>query len=581
MFDFGFIATTELVGALLLTVAGSLLGYSLARTRHPPAILTGRSHRQRLQQLADMASGGVLICDGERIVACNVAMRGLLPRSGPVRGAALGHVLPGWTVAGIPGGREVETNLHTQVGPVAVRLSKRTVVHRDRTHTVVAVVDQRPRLQHEAELLRLRDTDLLTGLANRARLEAAVDGLYADRSGPVRFALLVIGLDRFNSVNDSFGQPAGDELLRRIAGQLRSMPGRISLAARLGGDEFALVLDEDDPAFIQALGDGLIEALTRWFRADSCAGNLGVSAGFAMAASDADDARALCLGAGMALRRAKADGKGVCRQFERAVADGLRRRHGLELALRRAVADRQLEVHFQPQVDLRTGEFDGAEALLRWRHPERGLVEPCDFLPVAEESGLIAEIGEWVLATACAAAAGLHDHLRVAVNLSALQFRKPDLAQAFARIMANVRFAPERLELEITESVLMRDEWQAVGTLTRLRDMGVRIALDDFGTGHSSLSYLRRFPFDKVKLDRSFVSRAPDDHADAAIVTAILTLGQSLGFATTAEGVETERQSAFVAARGCMQGQGFLLGRPVPGHALPAAFHRRLPGALA
>ena len=539
--------------------AGALVaGVAVSVRRRPrlPGLLTDR---RWLREMAEVAPVAVLICDGAQVIVANAAARTMLPLGDP-EGRMLNDVLPGDPGDGLAGGS-------------GAWLSRRDVECGGRTLTVLALSDQGARQRLEAEVERLRSTDPLTGLMNRLRFQEIVQARIG-RGAP--FALLRMGLDRFKSLNDSMGHVVGDRLLTRFAARLAVLRPDALALGRLGGDQFGLLLEGDDPARLQLLGTRLVEVMTRWLQTEGRAPNVGVSAGFAMAPADGCDEEALNTCAELALRRAKDEGRGICRPYPAGLAEEARRRAGLELSLREAVAQRQFVVHFQPQVNLQTGAFTGAEALVRWRHPLAGVMSPSEFLPIAEETGLIDEIGEWVLRTACEAAAGWPDPLRVAVNLSPVQFRNPELAARFARIVAETGFPPQRLDLEVTESVLLQDEPRTLRTLRQLRAMGVRIALDDFGTGYSSLSYLRRFPFDKIKLDKSFIAPVPDDAGDSAIVSAILALGRSLGMATVAEGVETERQSAFVAAHGCTQAQGWLIGRPTLNEHLPEAFRPRL-----
>jgi len=302
--------------------------------------------------------------------------------------------------------------------------------------------------------------------------------------------------------------------------------------------------------------------------------NIGASVGVALAPADGSDTESLLRSADLALYRAKADGRGTYRFFEAEMDAQMQARRLLELDLRKALALREFEVHYQPQVNLATGLLSGFEALIRWRHPERGMVPPAAFIPLAEEIGLIGPIGEWVLRQACHEAARWPDHLSIAVNLSPLQFKDKKIVQTAVSALAGSGLAPERLELEITESALLQDNEATLSILHELRALGVRVSMDDFGTGYSSLGYLRSFPFDKIKIDRSFIMKLPDSGESAAIVRAITSLGESLGMTTIAEGVETLEQVEHLRREGCTSIQGYLISKPIPSNDIPALLAR-------
>ena len=400
--------------------------------------------------------------------------------------------------------------------------------------------------------------DPLTGLEARRGFTEHLQGAMAPG-----IALIMLDLDRFKLVNDTLGHPAGDALLRlvgqRIAGAVRSEDA----AFRLGGDEFAIVLR--DGAGAHALAERLINLLSRPYLVQGLVASVGASAGIAYAPDDGSDPDTLVRCADMALYAAKADGRGVVRPFRQEMARRAAARHALEQDLRSAIARGQLELFYQAQANLVTRKLVGFEALMRWRHPERGIVSPGDFIPLAEETRLIIPIGEWALRTACRDAKGWPQELPVAVNVSAIQLAEPDrLCRAVENALSSAQLAPSRLELEITESALVRDPGAALDALRTLRAYGVRIAMDDFGTGYSSLSQLRSFPFDKLKIDRSFVRDLGGSDEAVAVVRAIAALGTSLGMRTTAEGVETGDQADRVLAEGCDDMQGYLLSRPLP-----------------
>ena len=436
--------------------------------------------------------------------------------------------------------------------------------------------DVTERRRAEARIAHMALHDALTGLPNRLLLrqrldEAIAAGKHRGGGGTGRgergTALLLLDLGRFKAVNDTLGHPAGDELLQAVAGRLRGLAGEgADTAARLGGDEFAVVLGAPrTPGRCAAFAQRAIDALAEPFVVGGQQALVGASVGIAIAPHDGSDPDALLKNADLALRRAKADGRGAYRFFEAEMDARLQARRAVELDLGRALARGEFELHYQPLVRLATREVVGVEALLRWRHPARGFVSPGDFIPLAEETGLIVPLGEWVLREACAEVARWpRRDLKLAVNLSPVQFKRCDVAAAVAAALAASGLPAARLEAEITESLLMEDDGATLAALHRLRAMGVRLAMDDFGTGYSSLGYLRRFPFDKLKIDQSFVREMQQTADCGAIVRAVAGLGATLGMTTTAEGVETEEQAASLEAAGCDEGQGYLFGRPKP-----------------
>jgi diguanylate cyclase (GGDEF)-like protein len=391
-----------------------------------------------------------------------------------------------------------------------------------------------------------------------------------------KFAVLCLDLDRFKSVNDALGHPFGDKLLRHVAERIRGCVREGDTVARLGGDEFAVLQGNiSEPSEASLLAARLNAAISAPFDLDGHQVVIGVSVGIAFAPSDADDPDQLLKSADMALYRAKSDGRGTYRYFEREMDALMQARRELELDLRRAIAESEFELYYQPLINLTSGKICGFEALLRWNHPTRGLIPPTDFIPLAEETEMIVPIGEWVLRQACLEATKWPAELRVAVNLSTVQFKKRDLADIVSGALADAGLAPKRLEVEITESVLLLNNEATLTTLHQLREIGVRISMDDFGTGYSSLSYLRSFPFDKIKIDRSFVHDLPTSQDSMAIIRAVTGLGASLGMATTAEGVETEEELAHLKREGCTEAQGYLFSRPKPASELPALLEKQ------
>ncbi|WGS03135.1 EAL domain-containing protein (plasmid) [Bradyrhizobium sp. ISRA443] len=431
---------------------------------------------------------------------------------------------------------------------------------------LVAVVDITERRKAEARIAYMAHHDGLTDLANRAfyqeRLKEALDA--GDVAGK-RVAVLCIDLDLFKNVNDSFGHPAGDRVLRQVAERLRSRVAGNNLAARLGGDEFAVILGADtSPNEASEFAVGLIHTLSTPYEIDGNEVVIGASIGIALSPADGATSEELMRNADMALYRAKQEGRGEHRFFEREMDLQAQKRREMELDLRRAFVHGEFELHYQPLVDILTDQISGFEALVRWRHPEKGIISPAEFIPVTEDIGLITPLGEWVLREACNEAVKWPDAIKVAVNLSPVQFRSRNLVQVVISALGNSGLSPKRLELEITESVFLAETEANLAILHQLRELGVAISLDDFGTGYSSLSYLRSFPFDKIKIDRSFVKDLAERSDCVAIVGAIAGLARRLNITTIAEGVETADQLARLRAEGCNEVQGFLFGAAKP-----------------
>lgn len=449
-----------------------------------------------------------------------------------------------------PNGRVLEVRTTPLPGGEAVR-----------TYTDIT---ERKRAEQRVEFLAHHDG--LTGLANRVLLDDRLaQALAYARRGDKQVAVLALDLDRFKSVNDSFGHAAGDCILIQVAERLRQTVRSDDTIARIGGDEFVIVQAESEqPRGAVEAAQRVIEALSRPFEFAGNAVHVGTSVGIAIHPADADAAAPLLQFADLALYRAKADGPGVFRLFEQEMDHRLRERRELERDLRQAVADNQLTLLFQPQLACLTGEVAGFEALLRWQHPLRGEISPSIFIPMAEETKLINEIGAWTLERACAVATTWPSDVRVAVNVSAAQFHGGGLPRQVAEVLNRTGLLATQLELEVTETLLIDDPDQAREALRELKAMGVHIALDDFGTGYSSLSYLHRFPFDRVKIDKSFVQALDDDPGARSIVQAMLAMARSLNVDVTAEGIETAGQLDILQQQRCPQVQGFLLGQPMP-----------------
>ncbi len=418
--------------------------------------------------------------------------------------------------------------------------------------------------------------DELTGLPNRTLFNTRLEEALADLDTETQFAVMCIDLDRFKDVNDSIGHPMGDKLLKAAAHRLSQCVRDTDTIARLGGDEFAVLqVSRHQPEAAGRLASRICDILSLPFDLDGHQAVIGASIGIALAPENGAKTDELLKHADMALYRAKNDGRGVHRFFENNMDTQIQARRSLEQDLRAAFAHKEFELHYQPLVDLDSNAVTGFEALLRWPHPERGLVSPAEFIPVAEEIGLITPLGEWIIERACLDAASWPSATRVAVNLSPVQFRSGNLVQTVFHALAKSRLRPQRLELEITERVLLQDSDSTLATLHSLRDMGVRIAMDDFGTGYSSLSYLRSFPFDKIKIDRSFINDLSAQQETAIIVNAVASLSRNLGMTATAEGVETESQRDQVRAAGYTEMQGFLISPARPVAEIEAMFLNR------
>lgn len=420
------------------------------------------------------------------------------------------------------------------------------------------------RQQAEEKIAFLAHHDALTGLPNRiAFMQHLTEHLAECENSQKSFSVLSVDLDRFKSANDLYGHPIGDLLLREVAQRLEKTAVG-AFVARLGGDEFMLLCpDTQQPAASEVLGERLQAAMTEEFELDGHRLRCGMSIGVAVYPTDGRNYQTLLANADAALYRAKAEGRDTVRFFEPEMDRRLRDRRALQNDLGNALRRGELSLHYQPQAKI-DGEIFGFEALLRWNHPTRGAVPPCVFIPLAEESNLIIEISEWVLSEACRVAASWDRPLTVAVNLSAVQFQRGDLPTLVQRILLETGLSPGRLELEITESVLIGDFLRVVGLLRRIKALGVKIAMDDFGTGYSSLSYLQAFPFDKIKIDRNFVANIGCNEQSNAIIRAVISLCRCLDIPVIAEGVETAEQRAFLVRENCNEIQGFLIGHPLP-----------------
>jgi diguanylate cyclase (GGDEF)-like protein len=553
------------MAAIILTISLAMVVFDRKLTRN------SADEARRIRAFADAAIEGLVVIDGERVVDAN---RSFLQLAGYENVAALpsamADLFAGFDPFSIPAGAEstaIECRLIGASGVEHdVEVLLRQLDWRGAERRVLAVRDISERTEAAARIAHLAYHDALTGLPNRAvfaeHLARGV-GKAAEQDAPI--AVLCIDLDGFKAVNDIHGHPAGDALLMEAAHRLRAVVRGNELVARLGGDEFAVVQEGgSQPTHAGLLSERIIEALRQPFAIGGQSVRISASIGVAVYPADAETPSDLVKNADMALYRAKAEGRGFTRFYEAAMDEALRQRRQLEADLCLAIGREELKVHYQPLAEVGSGAITGFEALLRWDHPRLGPVSPEMFIRLAEESGLIVKLGEWVLREACGEAARWDPPLKLAVNLSPLQFLQEDLAGAVERVLAETGLAPSRLELEVTEGLLIKDAGGAIAMLERLKALGVQISMDDFGTGYSSLTYFRMFPFDKVKIDQGFVREMVDNPQALAIIRSVIGLGHGLGVPVVAEGVETQAQLDALRAEGCDQVQGYLIARPNP-----------------
>jgi diguanylate cyclase len=448
--------------------------------------------------------------------------------------------------------------------PVECEATTRAIPFRGRTSIVVSLRDLRERRRTESRMRHLALHDPLTDMPNRAFFNQHLEiTLNRAQSTGKKVAVVCVDLDRFKDINDVFGHAVGDIVLQQMSQRFREV-ARDAFLARLGGDEFTFIVsDGPQPSTAEALAQRLQAIVSDDFECEGHHLRIGISVGIAVYPDDCADAVSLLINADAALYRAKAEGNSAVQLFEPKFAKQLRERRALQHDLLAVIARSELRLHYQPQA-LIGGEIIGFEALVRWHHPTRGLLAPASFISLAEESGSIVSIGEWTLREACREAASWPRPLQVAVNLSPIQFRHGDLPNLVHSILLETGLSPRRLELEITEGVLIGDFAGALSILRRLKSFGVRIAMDDFGAGYSSLSYLQAFPFDKIKIDQAFISNLEHKPQSAAIIRAVIGLGRGLDLPVVAEGVETEAQLAFLVSEACHEVQGYLVGRPYP-----------------
>ena len=448
-------------------------------------------------------------------------------------------------------------------------LFTRRSMHDGRLVTIVSIFDVTERRKAEAQIAHMARHDELTGLVNRAHCRERLREMLA-HPGEDKVALALLDLDNFKPINDSYGHHVGDMVLAEAARRMRALvPRKNALLCRLGGDEFAVIVQARTAEKIHNITRSIIQAMAEPFvLPGDYTLHIGASAGIAVAPEDCTDGPTLLRYADLALYAAKAERKGTLKRFVADMDIAAQEKAQLESDLRDALRKGELVVHYQPLIDLATGEVTAHEALLRWHHPQRGLLYPDSFIPLAEEVGLIDVIGQYVLHAACREASGWPDHIRVAVNVSPLQFRNSNLVGIVIQALGSAGLKGDRLELEITEAVLMERSPEVAAQIRRIRALGVGISMDDFGTGYSSLSYLLSYPFTKIKIDKSFVLGLNDAPNSRVVVSAIVNLGRSLGLTVTAEGIEQVEDLTFLQQLGCEQGQGYLIGRAVPGEVL-------------
>jgi len=536
--------------------------------------------KSRLDTAVNNMTQGLLLFDSsERLVVCNrryIEMYGLSPdvvKPGLAFRDLLAHRRDTGTfvgdveayrlaqLGGLAQGRAIQTSVETADGR-SIQIVNQPLADGGWVSTHEDITERK---QSEEWIAYLAHYDSLTGLPNRVLFRGQLEEALKRVQRGERLALHYLDLDHFKSINDTLGHPVGDELLKAVAGRLHSCLRETDIVARLGGDEFAIVQTGiADSTDIVDLVNRIHETFKECFEVGGHHVNSDTSIGIAMAPEDATEPDHLLKCADLALYGAKEEGRGTYRFFEPDMDARVKARRALEFDLREAIMCGGFELHYQPLVNLHDSTISGCEALLRWHHPKRGTVSPAEFIPVAEETGLIAQLGEWVLRTACAEAANWPGDLKVAVNISPAQFKSQALVPAVIGALAASGLPAGRLELEITEAVLIHDDATVLVMLNQLRELGVRIAMDDFGTGYSSLSYLHRFPFDKIKIDRTFIKDIAESDGSYSIVQAVVNIAESRGITTTAEGVETERQMELIRELGCTEMQGYLFSPAMP-----------------
>ena len=570
--------------ATMLALAIAVITVLVMLTGLAAALIDRQTNQEgidNIRELVDAASEGIVIADDGIIVNVNRRVSELsgLPIEALIGKRVAGDLLDAPDCARPPmhGMTTAEASLKSVDGKlVFVEIICQPFRAKLRGNEVYSLRDLTERHRNERRIQHMAHHDALTDLPNRSLLRERLEQALGRVGRGETLAVMCLDLDRFKEINDALGHSVGDAVLKAVAARLNDCVRETDTVARLGGDEFSVLQSGvAQPIGATTLASRIIEALSAPYVVDDHQVVVGVSVGIALSPNDSMDPDGLLKSADMALYRAKSEGRASYRFFEREMDTRMRERRALEMDLRKALVNGELELHYQPIVALERNDFCGVEALLRWRHPDRGVISPADFIALAEETGLIHPIGDWVLRQACADAAKWPDHLKVAVNLSPTQFKSKNLLDAVFNAIAASGLAPGRLELEITETVLLHDTEATLDMLRQLQGMGIRIAVDDFGTGYSSLSYLRSFPFDKIKIDRSFVNGLSQQTKESlAIVRAVTQMGASLGMCTTAEGVETEDQLQIIRAEGCTEVQGFFFSAAKPAHEIAALLSR-------
>jgi diguanylate cyclase (GGDEF)-like protein/PAS domain S-box-containing protein len=558
--------------AAWLAVGVAIASFAIIGLALAGVVLDIREHRRsqrevdHMRDLANASVEGLLVCDGETIVSVNTSFTELTGQpAAELIGVKLENCFPDAAARSklLSGSTEmIETDLRRLDGSMTpVELILRPIIFAGRAHHVVAVRDLKARKDAERHIYFLAHHDALTSLPNRSHFNTRVDQEIAALAPGKSLAVLCLDLDKFKQVNDLFGHSAGDRALQMAASRIGAVLGERQMLARLGGDEFAVLMpDVANPAAASRIAEAILEAMRT--SSDMPEIDTTASIGIALCPGDAADRQSLLSHADTALNRAKTEGRNTYRFFEAKMGAEVRERRMIEHDLRHAIARNELRLLYQPQMDVQSEKITGFEALLRWKHPTRGEVSPAVFIPIAEESGTILQLGHWVLKTACREAATWTEPLKVAVNVSTMQLYSTTFIQDLHEILLETGLPPRHLEIEITETALVRDFSRALKTLRQIKLLGICIAMDDFGTGYSSLSNLRAFPFDRIKIDGSFIKSVNSNNQAATIVRAVLGLGRGLGLPVLAEGVETEAELKFLRDEQCDEVQGYLLGRP-------------------
>jgi diguanylate cyclase (GGDEF)-like protein len=568
------LAETSIIVAFILLMGAFV--WRATRTLAANSLKLGEVNARFGAALSNMTQGLCLFDAHRNLVISNNRFREMydLPRDLVMPGTPLSALLNYQDQQGVKGDSTVDeqveqipTMAHQNVSTADGRVISIRRIPVENGGWVATHEDITERRRAEAEIVHLARHDVLTGLANRAEFNSklAEASKRLKRNGGA-VTVMMLDLDKFKAVNDTLGHPAGDQLLVEVGQRLRSILRETDVPARLGGDEFAII-QEGGPGQHEgaiALALRIINAVSQPFDLNGQAASIGVSIGIAMAPEHGVEPEDLLKSADLALYNAKTNGRNDFRIYHGIMREMAQTQQSAEGELRDAIAREEFELHYQPVVDVKTRQISGVEALVRWRHPTKGLIEPDEFIPLAESTGLIVALGGWVLQRACADAASWPSQVNIAINISAVQFQKGNLFDVVLCTLVETGLAPERLELEITENSLLDNQETHLATIRQLKNLGISMALDDFGTGYASVTYLTNFPFDKIKIDRSFTQGVLNRRDCAAVVSSVLALAQGLGTQTTAEGIETEEQFEYMREAGVDLVQGYLFGRPVP-----------------